>query len=533
MTRELLEAINIQAKREGFFWPVLRAIVFEQLAQTYPAKHLLDILKDHRGGSWGTDQQPQLLPAPSLRSPDIRHGSINLSQAETRYYTPSELEKHRLDDGDILVIKSNGSLDLVGKSQLFSTTAAASPVTASNFVLILSPDSAQVDPTYLDWFLKSPQALVWRVDKQRTTTGLRNLDTDGYLASSVPLPPSKEIQKEIVQILNAVGDGDWPDNPHFDIRLAQRAKSVSDAFEQLDAEAEHQENLLDKLQQAILQEAIQGKLTADWRAAHPKIEPASKLLHRIQAEKARLIAAKQLRPEKPLPILTPAEMPFEIPRNWEWCRLDKVAIDFSYGTSQKAHLEAEGIPVLRMGNITSDGELTYSNLKYVSPKIKDLPRLFLKPGDIVFNRTNSYELVGKSAVFRHGEPFTLASYLIRVRLFQELVPEYAAYFINSAICRTEFIEPDVIQQNGQANFNGTKLKSIPIPLPPLAEQAEIVARVVALLTNCRLLAAEIARTRTHAAHLLQAVLKEAFTPAAEPRANSKQAKASEPQTIPA
>jgi type I restriction enzyme S subunit len=166
-----------------------------------------------------------------------------------------------------------------------------------------------------------------------------------------------------------------------------------------------------------------------------------------------------------------------------------------------------------MGNITSDGELCYSNLKYVSPKIKDLPRLYLQSGDIVFNRTNSYELVGKSAVYRRDEPFTLASYLIRVRLFEGLVPEYAAYFINSAICRSKFIEPDVIQQNGQANFNGTKLKTIPIPLPPLAEQAVIVERVEALMTTCRALEAEIEHARTHAAHLLQAVLKEAFAPA--------------------
>lgn len=279
-------------------------------------------------------------------------------------------------------------------------------------------------------------------------------------------------------------------------------------------EITYQETLLAKLQQSILQEAIQGKLTADWRSAHPDVEPASQLLRRIQAEKARLIAAKKLRPEKPLPNITPAEIPFAIPQGWEWCRLDRMAMDVSYGTSQKAHLEAEGIPVLRMGNITSNGELSYSNLKYVSPKIKDLPRLYLESGDIVFNRTNSYELVGKSAVYRRDEPFTLASYLIRVRLYEKLVPEFVAYFINSAICRTEFIEPDVIQQNGQANFNGTKLKTIPIPLPPLAEQVAIVARVEVYMKTCREMEAEIEHARTHAAHLLQAVLKEAFAPAA-------------------
>jgi len=292
-------------------------------------------------------------------------------------------------------------------------------------------------------------------------------------------------------------------------------KAGSKRVDEVQHEIAHQQTLLSKLKQAILQEAIQGKLTDVWRAANPDVEPASQLLKRIQAEKARLIAEKKLRPEKLLPKISPEEIPFEIPENWKWCRLGAITTDVSYGTSQKAHLEAEGIPVLRMGNITTGGTLAYSNLKYVSPKIKDLPRLFLESGDIVFNRTNSYELVGKSAVFRNEKPFTLASYLIRVRLFESLVPEYTAYFINSEICRTEFIEPDVIQQNGQANFNGTKLKTILIPLPPLAEQAAIVERVEALMTTCRALEAEIEQCRTHAAHLLQAVLKEAFAPSSE------------------
>jgi len=298
-------------------------------------------------------------------------------------------------------------------------------------------------------------------------------------------------------------------------RIAARFQTVQTKLAAAQHEIAHQQTLLSKLKQAILQEAIQGKLTDVWRAANPDVEPASQLLKRIQAEKARLIAEKKLRPEKLLPKISPEEIPFEIPENWKWCRLGAITTDVSYGTSQKAHLEAEGIPVLRMGNITTGGTLAYSNLKYVSPKIKDLPRLFLESGDIVFNRTNSYELVGKSAVFRNEKPFTLASYLIRVRLFESLVPEYTAYFINSEICRTEFIEPDVIQQNGQANFNGTKLKTILIPLPPLAEQAAIVERVEALMTTCRALEAEIEQCRTHAAHLLQAVLKEAFAPSSE------------------
>ena len=78
-------------------------------------------------------------------------------------------------------------------------------------------------------------------------------------------------------------------------------KAGNKRVEEVQHEITHQQSLLAKLKQAILQEAIQGKLTADWRAAHPDVEPARQLLHRIQAEKARLIATKKLRPEKSLP----------------------------------------------------------------------------------------------------------------------------------------------------------------------------------------------------------------------------------------
>ena len=86
------------------------------------------------------------------------------------------------------------------------------------------------------------------------------------------------------------------------------------------SELTHQQSLLVNLKQAILQEAIAGKLTADWRADNPDVEPASQLLRRIQAEKAHLVAAKKLRPEKSLPKIIPTEIPFDVPKSWEWCR---------------------------------------------------------------------------------------------------------------------------------------------------------------------------------------------------------------------
>ena len=295
------------------------------------------------------------------------------------------------------------------------------------------------------------------------------------------------------------------------IKIANGLNRFLSHQSKLDCEIVYQETLLTKLKQAILQEAIQGRLTVDWRKENSDVEPTSQLLERIQKEKQRLIVEKKIRKEKPQPPITYEEIPFEIPETWQWCRLGEIVYDTSYGTSQKAYSESIGVPVLRMGNISSDGAILYSDLKYVNPYIKDLPKLYLEDGDILFNRTNSYELVGKSGVHRNSNTFTYASYLIRLRMLCALYPEYVSGYINSITCRKKFIEPNLIQQNGQANFNGTKLKKVLIPLPPLPEQAAVVERTESLMDSCRQLETEIKHSRTHAENLLQAVLKEAFT----------------------
>ena len=286
--------------------------------------------------------------------------------------------------------------------------------------------------------------------------------------------------------------------------------SVVDKWKELTIEIQTQKQLIAQLKQAILQEAIQGKLTSEWRKQNPDVEPASELLERIKAEKAQLIKEKKIKKEKALPSITEGEIPFELPKGWVWCRLGEVTIDVSYGTSQKATENNIGVPVLRMGNITSDGNIIYSNFKYVQDDIKDLPRLYLQKDDLIFNRTNSLELVGKSAVFDVSEPYTLASYLIRVRFLKNIKSLFVMYFINSVECRRNQIEPKVIQQNGQANFNGTKLKNIIVPIPPTEEQKAIVEKVETLMSHCDALEQEVVQSEEHANMLMHAVVKEAF-----------------------
>jgi type I restriction enzyme, S subunit len=236
-----------------------------------------------------------------------------------------------------------------------------------------------------------------------------------------------------------------------------------------------------KLKQAILQLAVQGKLVSQ----DPNDEPASVLLERIKAEKEKLIKEGKIKKEKPLSPIDANEVPFKAPAGWEWARIKSIAYSLDYGTSKKSGLDSSMVPVYRMGNIDG-GKLSDSNLKYISPDIDDLPRLYLRENDILFNRTNSYELVGKSALYlEKSDRATFASYLIRISLVDaQKISAFVDMAMRSAYFRSSQIEPSITKQCGQANFNGTKLAHTLIPLPPLVEQHRIVNKVDRLMGLC-------------------------------------------------
>jgi type I restriction enzyme, S subunit len=166
--------------------------------------------------------------------------------------------------------------------------------------------------------------------------------------------------------------------------------------------------------------------------------------------------------------------------------------------------------VLRMGNI-NDGSLDLENLKYLPASHEEFPDLLLEPRDILFNRTNSAELVGKTAVYRgNPTPCSFASYLIRLRLLPGCVAQFLAYYINSFFGRA-WIKSVVSQQVGQANVNGTKLQDLVLPLPPLAEQERIVGEVERRLSVIEELDAAVTANLKRAERLRQSILHRAFT----------------------
>lgn len=161
-------------------------------------------------------------------------------------------------------------------------------------------------------------------------------------------------------------------------------------------------------------------------------------------------------------------------KQWTWATLGELCEGVEYGTSTKSASEGK-VPVLRMGNI-QNGQLDWASLVYTDDEV-EISRYLLKHNDVLFNRTNSPELVGKTAIYKSEMPAIFAGYLIRIRRNEDLLDgDFLNYFLNSQIA-LDHGKTVVISSVNQANINGTKLKGYPIPAPSLQEQKIIVKKL--------------------------------------------------------
>lgn len=157
--------------------------------------------------------------------------------------------------------------------------------------------------------------------------------------------------------------------------------------------------------------------------------------------------------------------------------IGKVCTGFEYGTSAKSKPEGK-LPVLRMGNLQS-GEIDWSNLVYTDSDA-DIKKLTLNEGDVLFNRTNSLEHVGKTAIYRGDMPAIFAGYLIRVHYDRStLLPEFLNMFLNSRSAR-DFGRSISGKSVNQANISASKLKTYPIMLPSVPDQEDVVRKMESL-----------------------------------------------------
>jgi len=192
---------------------------------------------------------------------------------------------------------------------------------------------------------------------------------------------------------------------------------------------------------------------------------------------------------------------------WKWTSLGEVCLKVEYGSSAKSKRVGK-IPVLRMGNI-QDGRFTWDDLVY-SDNQAEIDKYRLKSDDVLFNRTNSAELVGKSAIYKGEAPAIFAGYLIRIHRRDEVLDgDYLNYYLNSKHAR-DYGKTVAISSVNQANINGKKLMSYPIPVPPMADQKVIVKKLSVLSEKSKQLETIYREKMSQLEFLKKSILQKAF-----------------------
>ena len=170
--------------------------------------------------------------------------------------------------------------------------------------------------------------------------------------------------------------------------------------------------------------------------------------------------------------------PSQNPYGWPVMTIGDIAEATQYGTSSKAGAVGE-YPVLRMNNLTYDGNIDLADMKYIDIVRKDVDKYTVVKGDILFNRTNSADLVGKTAVYQGEDRIAFAGYLIRLRTNKQAVPEYVSAFLNSTYGKS-ILRKMCRSIIGMANINAKELRSIFIPVPPIRLQLQYQKRFEAI-----------------------------------------------------
>lgn len=388
----------------------------------------------------------------------------------------SALDGVKVQAGDVLLNITGASIGRVTQAPPEMDGARV-----NQHVCIIRPVKS-VDPSFVARYLASPSMQAFIAGENYGAT--RQALTKGMIENiSLPIPPLDE-QRRIVAKLDS---------------LFAHSKSAREELSRIS-------RLVERYRQAILAAAFRGDLTAEWRAA-AHLKSKKNALEEVARARSTYFKHDN-RKEKPA--ATPSWKPeIDLPNSWAWVSVDQLATLVQYGTSAKtSDVSTNAVPVLRMGNIV-DGNLDYRRLKYLPRNHEQFPELLLKDGDILFNRTNSAELVGKTAVYSDTkQPTSFASYLIRVRVIGYL-PELLSAYINSTFGR-DWVRSVVNQQVGQANVNGTKLRELGVPLMSMEEQKELWLRINKAFSAID----DVARETTRAFELLdrldQATLAKAF-----------------------
>jgi len=340
-----------------------------------------------------------------------------------------------------------------------------------------------------------------------------------------PLPPLEE-QKAIVEIVETLFKEVEQLEQLTIERIALKEKFVTSALNQLAINNTKKEwaflqehfkgffnetSNIKKLREAVLQLAVQGKLTADWRANNPDTEDATVLLKRIQKEKTQLIKDKKIKKEKPLPFITKDEIPYELPDGWVWCRLNEVCEYIQRGKSPK-YTEIPKIPVVSQKCVQWSG-FDISRAKFITEESLDKygEERFLQFGDLLWNSTGN-GTIGRVISFPKSnfENVVADSHVTVVRSFKKYVlTDYLWIFTASPLIQN-IVVGRVTGSTNQTELGTATVKLMEFSFPPVKEQIAIVQKVNSLMSLCDALEQQVQQSQEQSEQLMQSVLREVF-----------------------
>ena len=290
----------------------------------------------------------------------------------------------------------------------------------------------------------------------------------------------------------------------------ERIEEVEPKINELDLIFEKNLTYITRLRQSILQEAVQGKLVPQ----DPNDEPASVLLEKIKEEKERLIKEGKIKKEKPLPPISEDEIPYELPKGWEWVRLGEIAVfengDRSNNYPKDYELKSDGIPFISTKNILDKYIcLDENQLNFISQdKFDSLRSGKIEDNDLLVVLRGS---VGKVGLFKKNSKYStgfINAQLLIIRLYFKECMNYYLYYFHSMVFFSQINKYS--SGSAQQQLSASKLKEFIIPLPPLNEQRCIIKKVDQLMALCDELEKNIEQSKKDCELLMQSVLQEAF-----------------------
>lgn len=483
-------------------------VVFQDLYDQFPVSKIKGIATSTSGG---TPKRGNPLfyngDIPWLKSGELNDSFVNAAEEFITEEGVKNSSAKLFASGTLLVAMYGAT---AGKTGILSMDA-----TTNQAICAIFPKEETVLRDYLYWFFRQH-----RIDFILQSKGgaQPNISQKVILNTDVPVPPI-EIQKKIIEFLqrlDATGSLDTQ-NEVVNSTILDKIKYfyyIKNTDIVLSEKVDKQKKLLDQLKQAILQEAIEGKLSAEWRATHPVVEPAEALLARIKAEKQALVDTKKIKKEKALTPIAPEEIPFDLPDGWVWCRGYYVA---NYIDPQPSHrtppVSKDNIPYVSMKDISKQGQINFASARKVGKEIltQHNKRYVLQEGDFIFGKIGT---IGNPVWLPKPFNYTLSANLILIQTHREILdPKYFFHFLSSPHALKHLT--DSKSEMSYPVFGMKKARLMPVILPPLEEQKVIVQKVEALLQKCEQLAASVAQSEQYAQQLMQAVLKEAFLNSSE------------------